>query len=83
MDYNFFILNLRINYLECILYYIENFVLIECDKYYIEEYFEFDINGIIMRGYIDLYYVIDDKIYVIDYKLSSKFFKKDLFKKLM
>lgn len=83
MDYNFPTPNSRINYLECILHYIENFVPIECDKYYIEEYFEFDINGITMRGYIDLYYIIGNKIYVIDYKSSSKFSKKDLPKKSM
>ncbi|MDX5711944.1 PD-(D/E)XK nuclease family protein, partial [Clostridioides difficile] len=40
MDHNFPTPNSRINYLECILHYIENFVPIECDKYYIEEYFE-------------------------------------------
>lgn len=83
MDYNFPTPNSRINYLECILHYIENFAPIKCDRYYIEEYFEFDINGITMRGYIDLYYVIDDKLYVIDYKSSSKFSKKDLPKKSM
>ncbi|HBF7454137.1 TPA: PD-(D/E)XK nuclease family protein [Clostridioides difficile] len=83
MDYNFPTPNSRINYLECILHYIENFVPIECDRYYIEEYFEFDINGITMRGYIDLYYIIGNKIYVIDYKSSSKFSKKDLPKKSM
>ncbi|MBG0082192.1 PD-(D/E)XK nuclease family protein [Clostridioides difficile] len=83
MDYNFPTPNSRINYLECILHYLENFTPIECDKYYIEEYFEFDINGITMRGYIDLYYMIGNKIYVIDYKSSSKFSKKDLPKKSM
>ncbi|MCJ0366834.1 PD-(D/E)XK nuclease family protein, partial [Clostridioides difficile] len=31
----------------------------------------------------DLYYIIDNKVYVIDYKSSSKFSKKDLPKKSM
>ncbi|MER0285347.1 PD-(D/E)XK nuclease family protein [Clostridioides difficile] len=83
MDYNFPTPNSRINYLECILHYLEYFVPIECDKYCIEEYFEYYINGITMRGYIDLYYIIGNKVYVIDYKSSSKFSKKDLSKKSM
>lgn len=73
--------NVKNNYVECISHFFENYSPIRNDTIRIEEYFEININGVILRGYIDLWYRIGNDIYIIDLKTSSKFSKKDLPKK--
>lgn len=73
--------NVKNNYVSCISHFFENYNPIRNDTIRIEDYFEIDIKGTIVRGYIDLWYRIDDAIYIIDLKTSSKFSKKELPKK--
>jgi hypothetical protein len=73
--------NVKNNYVNCISHFLENYNFIHNDTIRIEEGFEIDINGVIVRGFIDLYYRIKNKIYIIDLKTSTKFAKKDLTKK--
>lgn len=58
--------------------YFNKYSPIKDCEYFIEEYFETVIEGVIMRGYIDLYTIDGEWIDVYDYKTSSKFSKKDL-----
>lgn len=73
--------NVKKNYVECISHFFEHFNPIRNDTIRIEDYFEVEISGVIVRGYIDLWYRIDNTIYIIDLKTSSKFSKKELPKK--
>jgi RecB family exonuclease len=73
--------NVKNNYVSCITHFFEHYSAVENNTIRIEDYFEIDINGSIMRGYIDLYYRIGNDIYIIDLKTSTKFAKKDLPKK--
>lgn len=69
------------NYSECIIHFLENFSPTKADDIKIEEYFEVEIEGSIVRGYIDLCYILNGELYIIDLKTSSKFSKKDMLKK--
>lgn len=73
--------NVKNNFVNCITHFLENYVPVKNNAIMIEDYFEIDINGIIMRGYIDLWYRVGDEIYIIDLKTSTKFSGKDLPKK--
>lgn len=73
--------NVKNNYVSCISHFLENYSPIENSVIQIEDYFEIDINGVTMRGYIDIWYRIGNEIYIIDLKTSTKFSKKDLPKK--
>jgi hypothetical protein len=73
--------NVKNNYVNCIVHFLENYVPVENNTIRIEDYFEIDIKGITMIGYIDLWYRIESDIYIVDLKTSSKFSKKDLPKK--
>lgn len=73
--------NVKNNYVTCITHFLENFVPVENNTIRIEDKFEIEINGIILRGFIDLWYRIKNKIYIIDLKTSTKFSKKDFPKK--
>jgi hypothetical protein len=73
--------NVKNNYVNCITHFLENFVPVENNTIRIEDSFEIEINGIIVRGFIDLWYRIKNEIYIIDLKTSTKFSKKDLPKK--
>lgn len=70
--------NTKIKYVGCITHFFNNFEPINNDSITIEEYFETDICGIIMRGYIDMYYIQNNTLHIIDFKTSSKFDKKTL-----
>lgn len=70
--------NVKNNYVDCIVHFFENYKAVDNPTIRIEEYFEIDINGIIVRGYIDLWYRIGETIYIVDLKTSTKFSKKDL-----
>jgi len=69
------------NYKECIIHFFENYIPEVMKNYKIEEYFEVDINGVMMKGYIDLWYFKNGEIHICDLKTSSKYSKKDLLKK--
>lgn len=71
------------NYVTAIHHYFDNFTLFheKPDYHAIEEYFEYEIEGTLFRGYIDYYYIVGNDLYCIDFKTSSKFSKKDLEKK--
>lgn len=73
--------NVKNKYVECITHFLENYKPTNNNTIRIEDYFEIDIKGIILRGYIDLWYRIGMDIYVVDLKTSTKFAKKDLPKK--
>jgi hypothetical protein len=73
--------NVKNNYIDCIVHFLENYSPVDDPTIRIEDYFEIDINGITMIGYIDLWYRIGSDIYIVDLKTSSKFSKKDLPKK--
>ncbi|MBD1379089.1 PD-(D/E)XK nuclease family protein [Metabacillus arenae] len=73
--------NVKNKYVDCIVHFLENYKPTNNNTIRIEDYFEIDINGIILRGYIDLWYRIGMDIYVVDLKTSTKFAKKDLPKK--
>jgi hypothetical protein len=73
--------NVKNNYVNCISHFLENYNPIHNDTIRIEEGFEIDIKGITLRGFIDLYYRVENKIYIIDLKTSTKFNPKDLPKK--
>jgi RecB family exonuclease len=73
--------NVKNNYVSCISHFLENYNPINNDTIRIEDYVEIDVNGVIMRGYIDLWYRINDEIYIVDLKTSTKFSNKDLPKK--
>ena len=70
--------NVKNKYVDCIVHFFKNFKPYRNDTITIEEYFEVEIEGVILRGYIDLYYILDNVLYVIDFKTSSKFDKKAL-----
>jgi hypothetical protein len=71
----------RDNYVECITHFLENYLPTSNNTIRIEDYFEIDIKGTIVRGYIDLWYRIGNNIYIVDFKTSTKYNKKDLPKK--
>ncbi|MGM9986344.1 MAG: PD-(D/E)XK nuclease family protein [Bacillaceae bacterium] len=73
--------NVKNKYVDCIVHFLENYNPINNDTISIEDYFEINIDGEIVRGYIDLWYMIDKRIYIEDFKTSTKFSKKDLVKK--
>lgn len=73
--------NVRNNYVSCITHFLENYNPVENDTIRIEDYVEINVNGVVMRGYIDLWYRIGNEIYIIDLKTSTKFSNKDLPKK--
>ena len=73
--------NVKNKYVECIVHFLENYNPVSNDTIKIEEYFEIEIDGCVMRGYIDLWYMEGNKIYIEDFKTSTKFSKKDLLKK--
>jgi RecB family exonuclease len=73
--------NVKNNYVTCISHFLENYNPIDNNTIRIEDYVEINVNGVIMRGYIDLWYRIGNNIYIIDLKTSTKFSKKDLPKK--
>jgi RecB family exonuclease len=73
--------NVKNNYVDCITHFLENYSPVDNPTIRIEDYFEIDIKGTIVIGYIDLWYRIGNEIYIIDLKTSSKFSKKDLPKK--
>lgn len=73
--------NVKNNYVSCISHFLENYSPVENNTICIEDYFEIDINGVTVIGYIDLWYRIGNEIYIIDLKTSTKFAKKDLPKK--
>lgn len=73
--------NVKSKYVDCIVHFLENYSPIKNDTIRIEDYIEIDVNGVIMRGYIDLWYRIGTTIYIIDLKTSTKFSNKDLPKK--
>lgn len=73
--------NVKNNYVDCIIHFLENYNPVNNNTIHIEDYFEIDINGVTMIGYIDLWYRIGNDIYIVDLKTSSKFSKKDLPKK--
>lgn len=81
LDLNWMSDNVRNKYVECITHFIENYSPITNDTIRIEEYFEIEINDVIMRGYIDIWYRLGKTIYIEDLKTSTKFAKKDLPKK--
>jgi hypothetical protein len=73
--------NVKKNYVNCIVHFLENYSPVDNPTIRIEDYFEIDVNGITVIGYIDLWYRIGTDIYIDDLKTSSKFSKKDLHKK--
>lgn len=73
--------NVKNKYVDCITHFLENYSPISNDTIKIEDYFEIEFNGNIIRGYIDLWYMDGDRIYIEDFKTSTKFSKKDLIKK--
>jgi hypothetical protein len=73
--------NVKNNYVSCITHFLENYVPVENNAIQIEDYFEIEINGTIMRGYIDIWYKVGNEIHIIDLKTSTKFSKKDAPKK--
>lgn len=73
--------NVKNKYVDCITHFLENYNPIENNTIRIEDYVELEVKGIIMRGYIDIWYRIGNTIYIIDLKTSTKFSKKDLPKK--
>lgn len=79
LGYDFPTENSGNNFKECILDYFDNYEPFTEVDFQIEEYFEVEIGGIPVRGYIDIYTITDNKyIDIYDYKSSSKFSKKDL-----
>jgi hypothetical protein len=73
--------NVKNNYVSCISHFLESYVPVKNNDIQIEDYFEINISGAIIRGYIDIWYRIGNEIYIIDLKTSTKFSKKDLPKK--
>lgn len=71
----------RDNYVEAVTHFLNNYNPDQNDTYRIEDYFEIEIGGYVLRGYIDLWYRVGRKIYIVDYKTSTKFSAKDLPKK--
>jgi RecB family exonuclease len=71
----------KTNYVDCIVHFLENFNPVKADDIKIEDYFEVDIAGTIVKGYIDLWYFQNGEIHIYDLKTSSKFTDKDLPKK--
>jgi len=69
------------NYTECITHFFENFKPTKGDDIKIEQYFETDIQGITIRGYIDLCYFSNGELHIIDLKTSSKYSAKDMIHK--
>lgn len=67
-------------YIKNLLLYLKSYKRLE-GEFKTEEYFEVEIEGVKIRGYIDVYVIRGDEIYVIDYKTSAKFSKKELVKK--
>jgi len=69
------------NYTECITHFFENFTPTTGDNIKIEQYFEVDIKGVTVRGYIDLSYLLNGELHIIDLKTSSKYSAKDMLHK--
>jgi len=78
LGFNFPTENSKNNFRECIIEYLKVYEPLKSVQYYIEDYFEENIEGVMIRGYIDLYVIDGDYIDIYDYKSSSKFTAKDL-----
>lgn len=80
MGYDFPTEKSKSNYKEDILHFLDTFKPLELKEPHTEEYFEMEVDGVQMRGYIDLFDVDHEAktVKCIDYKTSSKFTKKDL-----
>lgn len=79
LGYNFINQNIKYKYEIDIINYLENYERIDRDKYFMEREFKLQIDGIWIRGFIDLFYIDNDnKVVVLDYKTSSKFTSKEL-----
>jgi hypothetical protein len=68
-------------YVNCIIHFLENFNPLSNDTIRIEDEVEIEIDGVVMRGFIDLWYRIGNTIYIIDLKTSTKFKPNELPKK--
>lgn len=73
--------NVKNKYVNCITHFFENYSPLTNDTIRIEDNVELEINGVVMRGFIDLWYRIGKTIYIIDLKTSTKFKNKELPKK--
>ena len=58
-------------------HFLENFKQ-EDGQCFIEEEVFIDIEGYKLKGFIDIYFKLGNKIYIFDYKTSRKFAKKEL-----
>ena len=47
-------------------------------QFFIEEEILVEINGYLLKGFIDIYFKNNNEIVILDYKTSSKFAKRDL-----
>lgn len=74
--------NIEVNILKAIRHYIAGYDVIKCDKYLMEKEFYLEIDEIVVRGFIDLITLNKDgTVEIYDYKTSSAFAKKDMYKK--
>ena len=64
-------------YIENISHFIVNFKPME-GQFFIEEEILVEINGYLLKGFIDIYFKNNNEIVILDYKTSSKFAKRDL-----
>lgn len=78
MDLHWMSEKVKSNYVDCIVHFLENCSPMDNPTIRIEDYFEIDIEGVTLRGYIDLWYRIGNQIYIVDFKTSTKYAKKDL-----
>ena len=66
-------------YVVDIRHYLENYEKLDIQDFEMEEHFLIEIDGIKVRGFIDLWYRDEEGyLHVLDYKTSTKFAKKDL-----
>lgn len=70
--------NTKQKYVENVAHFLANFKPMENGEFFIEEEILVEIDGHLLRGFIDIYFINNKEIVILDYKTSSKFAKKDL-----
>lgn len=68
----------KINYIECVIHFLQNHQRSEDPNLKIEDVFAVQIGEAVIWGFIDKWRMTDDTIYITDYKTSSKFSGADL-----
>ena len=73
--------NVKLNFVESIAHYFQNYVYQEIPGLHIEDKFVVNVGGVNLMGFIDKWFRDGNTIYIEDYKTSTKFKPADMIHK--